>query len=72
MLGPVGSLAPSKPLPGPAAPRRAVGEVALLVGYRSRPAAVIAWFSHTALMTSGYLTTYGVDSFAHIGLFYCV
>jgi hypothetical protein len=46
--------------------------VGLLLGYRTRPAAVLAWLTHTALMTSGYLAMYGVDTFAHIGLFYCV
>jgi len=45
--------------------------VGLLVGYRTRQFAIIAWLTHTALMTSGQVSTYGADRFAHIGLFYC-
>lgn len=44
----------------------------LLLGYRTRLAASIAWLSHTALMTSGQMAAYGVDMFAQIGLFYCL
>jgi len=49
-----------------------VGVVGLLVGYRTRLAAVVAWLTHLALITSGSMSCYGVDHFAHIGLFYCV
>src|SRR5262245_8570102 len=45
--------------------------VGLLVGYRRRLFAIIAWLAHTALMTSSHASTYGADRFAHIGLFYC-
>jgi len=45
---------------------------ALLVGWRTRWAAAVAWVTHLALKTTGYASTYGVDLFADIGLFYCV
>lgn len=48
------------------------GLLGLLLGYRTRLAACIAWLSHTALLSSGDLAMYGVDHFAQIGLFYCV
>jgi hypothetical protein len=44
----------------------------LLVGWRTRPAAVAAWLTHVMLNVSGNATIYGVDQFAHIALFYCV
>lgn len=44
----------------------------LLLGWRTRAAAVVAWLTHTALKTSGNASIYGVDEFAHIALFYCV
>jgi hypothetical protein len=43
----------------------------LLLGRYTRPVAVVAWAAHLALTTSGWLTTYGVDAFANIALFYC-
>jgi hypothetical protein len=46
--------------------------LALLVGWQSRIAAALAWFSHLMLLNSGLLTAYGVDEFANIALFYCV
>ncbi len=48
------------------------GLVALLLGYRTRLAACLAWLTHTALITSSYMSSYGVDQFAQIGLFYCL
>jgi hypothetical protein len=45
--------------------------LALLVGWQSRVAAVLAWLSHLMLLNSGLLTAYGVDEFANIALFYC-
>lgn len=45
---------------------------ALLVGWRTRPAAVVAWLIHLALKASGSAGSYGVDEFANIALFYCV
>jgi hypothetical protein len=44
----------------------------LLVGWRTRLAAVTAWLGHMMLSMSGNAAIYGVDQFAHIGLFYCV
>jgi hypothetical protein len=48
------------------------GLAALLVGWHTRPAAVLAWLTHLALTASGSAATYGVDQFAVIALFYCV
>lgn len=45
--------------------------VGLLLGYHTRLAAVAAWLTHTALVNSSYMSCYGADSFAQIGLFYC-
>jgi hypothetical protein len=47
------------------------GLLGLLVEYRATLVAGIAWLSHTALMTTGAISAYGVDEFAQIGLFYC-
>src|SRR5262249_12651489 len=44
----------------------------LLVGWRTRPSALVAWLAHLALNTSGAASIYGVDALANIGLFYCV
>lgn len=49
-----------------------VGLLGLVVGYRTRLAAGVAWLTHTALVGSSFMTSYGVDQFAHIGLFYCL
>jgi hypothetical protein len=50
-----------------------VGSLAcLLLGWRTRAAAVLVWLTHTALKTSGGANIYGVDEFAHIALFYCI
>ena len=48
------------------------GLIGLLLGWRTRLAALMVWFVHTALLTSGDLSMYGADRFAQIGLFYCV
>jgi hypothetical protein len=44
----------------------------LLFGWRTRAAAVVAWLTHLMMNLSGRASIYGVDQFAHIGLFYCV
>lgn len=49
-----------------------MGLVGLLLGCRTRAAAIVAWLTHTALTTSGEMAMYGADNFAQIGLFYCV
>jgi hypothetical protein len=46
--------------------------VGLLAGWRTRSMAVQAWFTHLSFTMGGNLTTYGVDTFANIALFYCV
>jgi hypothetical protein len=46
--------------------------VALIVGHGTRAAAVTTWLLHFMLMTTAYNTTYGVDVFAHIFLFYLI
>jgi hypothetical protein len=44
----------------------------LILGYRTRSAAIVAWLLHTAIRTTGYASAYGVDAFAHIFLFYFI
>ncbi len=46
--------------------------VALLVGWRTRIAAVVAWLTHLTLMMTANGTNYGVDSFGNIFLFYLI
>jgi HTTM domain len=48
------------------------GLTALLVGWRSRPAAVLAYVTHLLLFMGNRGSVYGVDDFAHIALFYCI
>lgn len=49
-----------------------VSLVGLLVGWRTRAAAVVALVTHSALCTSGRSSSYGVDLYAQSMLFYCV
>lgn len=49
-----------------------VGLLGLLLGYRTRMAAGLAWLTHTALVNSSPISAYGADYFAQIGLFYCL
>lgn len=44
----------------------------MLIGWHTRIAAVLAWFSHLVLFMTERAAVYGVDDFAHIALFYCV
>lgn len=44
----------------------------LLIGWRTRLAASGAFLTHLMLKTSGIASTYGIDAFATITLFYCV
>ena len=44
--------------------------VCLSVGCFSRTAAILAWFIHLSVTTSGSFVAYGVDNFMTIGLFY--
>lgn len=48
------------------------GLAGLLVGWRTRLAAALAWLTHLALNVSGNASISGMDQFANIGLFYCV
>jgi hypothetical protein len=45
--------------------------VGLLLGRPARAMAITAWLLHWVLMSSAWMTTYGVDAFAGIALFYC-
>ena len=44
----------------------------LLLGFYSRVAAIAAWFLHWVFMSSGETTSYGVDLYAHVFLFYLI
>ena len=44
----------------------------LLVGWRTRASAAVAWTVHVMLGASGTASTYGVDQWANIALFYCL
>lgn len=46
--------------------------VLLLLGWHTRTAALIAWLTHWTLMNTADATTYGVDQFAHVFLFYLI
>lgn len=43
----------------------------LLAGWRARAMAVVAWLIQFSMSNSGLFTTYGVDAFLQICLFYC-
>jgi Vitamin K-dependent gamma-carboxylase len=44
--------------------------VGLLVGYRARLFAVLAWLTHSITLNSGFFSLYGVDTMLHILFFY--
>ncbi len=44
---------------------------ALLLGWKTRVSAILAWLLHLAFKTSGTASAYGVFEFSTIGLFYC-
>ncbi len=46
--------------------------VALLVGWRTRIAAAVAWLTHLTLMMTANGTNYGADNFGNIFLFYLI
>ena len=50
----------------------AASAIALLVGYRTRPAAIATWLTFLPLKNTGILFTYGLGSMLLIGLFYCM
>ena len=45
---------------------------ALLLGWRTRMAALVAWFTHLTLMMTANGTNYGADNFGNIFLFYLI
>jgi hypothetical protein len=50
----------------------ALSLVGLLLGWRTRLSAFVAWLTHTTLINSGGMFAYGVEIFAHLSLAYCV
>jgi Vitamin K-dependent gamma-carboxylase len=46
--------------------------MALLLGWRTRMVAVVAWFTHLTLMMTANGTNYGADNFGNIFLFYLI
>jgi hypothetical protein len=44
----------------------------LIVGYKTRLMGTLAWLMHLIINTTGHFTAYGVETFAHIALFYCM
>jgi hypothetical protein len=48
------------------------GLAGLLLGWRTRPSAVLAWLTHLMLGASGATSVYGVDQWATVALFYCI
>lgn len=49
-----------------------VSLVGLVIGYRTKLFAVLAWLSHTVTLNSGFFSLYGVDTMMHILFFYLV
>jgi hypothetical protein len=47
------------------------GLAGLLLGWRTRASACVAWLTHVALGVSGATASYGADQFATLSLFYC-
>jgi len=50
----------------------ALAAAALLVGWRTRTAAIATWLTYLPLKNTGFLFTYGLGSLLLIGLFYCI
>jgi hypothetical protein len=44
----------------------------LIAGYKTRLMGTLAWLMHLTLNTTAHFTAYGVETFAHIALFYCM
>jgi len=49
-----------------------LGLVGLLLGWRTRLCALVAFLGHATLLNTGTLFAYGIDIFGHIALFYCL
>lgn len=45
--------------------------IGLLAGFKTRLMGIVAWLMHLIINTTGHFTAYGVETFTHIGLFYC-
>lgn len=46
--------------------------IGLLLGYKTRLMGILAWLTHMTLQTTASFTSYGVETFLHIALFYCM
>ena len=46
--------------------------IMLIIGWKSQWMGAIAWITHLLLNTTGHFTAYGVETFTHIALFYCM
>lgn len=46
--------------------------IGLLLGTYTRGMALIAWWLHFMLISTGFLSSYGVETFLHIALVYCI
>jgi len=46
--------------------------IGLVIGYRTRLFAVLAWLTHSVTLNSGFFSLYGVDTMMHILFFYLV
>jgi len=44
----------------------------LMIGFKTRYMGMAAWLMHLVINTTGNLTAYGVETFLHIALFYCM
>lgn len=44
----------------------------LIIGYKTRLMGTLSWLMHLILNTTGHFTAYGVETFTHIALFYCM
>jgi hypothetical protein len=49
-----------------------ISVLALLAGFHTRAAAIATWFLHWVFMNTGNTTSYGVDLYAHVFLFYLI
>ncbi len=49
-----------------------IAALALLLGFATRPSAVVAWLTHLVLIGTGVAYTYGLGKMLVIALFYCV
>jgi hypothetical protein len=48
------------------------GLIGMFVGWRARLTTAVVWLTHLVIFESASFSSYGVDSFINIGLFYCV